>query len=123
MKKILVSMLVVLSFAFAFVAFADKDLPVFKAGDVVYVCGCGEGCKCYTMSRKEVGTCKCGKKLVKGTIAKVNGENLYVTINGKEVVFPAKAKYTCACGEGCNCGTVSQMPGKCACGKDMKAIK
>ncbi|PLX98823.1 MAG: hypothetical protein C0623_11255 [Desulfuromonas sp.] len=27
--------------------------------------------------------------------------------------------YTCACGDGCSCDTVSAKPGKCSCGKDM----
>jgi len=32
-------------------------------------------------------------------------------------------KYTCACGEGCNCDTISQKPGNCSCGKDMKKVE
>jgi len=27
--------------------------------------------------------------------------------------------YTCACGDGCNCGSVSTEPGNCNCGKPM----
>jgi len=28
--------------------------------------------------------------------------------------------YSCACGESCDCGTVSTKPGKCSCGKEMR---
>ena len=31
--------------------------------------------------------------------------------------------YACGCGEGCNCGSISQKPGKCACKKDMVKVK
>ncbi len=32
-------------------------------------------------------------------------------------------KYACACGEACKCGTISQKPGKCACGVDLNEVK
>ena len=92
---------------------------VFKAGDEVYVCGCGEGCKCLTMSHK-AGTCACGKDLVKATIDKVEKGKATVMVNGKAQVFKTTGKYVCACA-GCNCDTVSQKPGKCSCGKPLKA--
>jgi hypothetical protein len=113
--------LVVLSLAFAVAAFADKELPVFKAGETVYVCGCGAGCDCQTISRND-GKCTCDKPLVKTTVTKVEGGKLFAMVNGAEQTFLTKAKYACACGEGCNCGTISQKPGNCTCGKAMKKV-
>ena len=113
MKKGLISLLVATVMAFAVVAFADKDLPVYKQGETVYVCACGEACDCKTMSRK-AGKCSCDKDLGKGVIT---------SVEGKELSFPTKAKYACDCGEACKCGTISQKPGKCSCGKEMKKVE
>ena len=93
----------------------------FKAGDTVYVCSCGKACDCGTVSYKQ-GKCGCGKKLVKTTITGVKDGKLFYTVNGQEMAAPAVGKYGCACGEGCGCGTISQKPGKCACGKEMKKL-
>ena len=48
---------------------------------------------------------------------------VYATVDGKELSAPTQGKYACGCGEGCNCGSISQKPGKCACGKDMVKVK
>ena len=64
MKK---SVLLVLSLLFVScvvgLAFAAKG-PIgkfdAKAGDTIYVCGCGEGCDCGSLAKKE-GKCGCGK--------------------------------------------------------------
>ena len=117
----LVVFMVALSLAFAAAAFADKELPVFKAGETVYVCGCGAGCDCQTISRND-GKCTCDKPLAKTTVTKVEGDKLYAKVNGAEQAFSTKAKYACACGAGCTCGTISQKPGKCTCGKELKKI-
>jgi hypothetical protein len=122
MKQLFSAVVFVIMVALAGVAVADKDLPVFKKGDPVYVCGCGDGCGCYTLSRK-AGNCSCNKPLVKTTVARVEGDKLYAKVQGKELSFVTKAKFACACGEGCNCGTISQKPGKCGCGREMKAVK
>lgn len=122
MKKWLILMLMALFMAFAVVAFADKDVPVYKAGDAVFVCGCGEGCDCFTVSRK-AGKCVCGKPLAQTVVDKVEEGKIYLKVQGETRTFPAKAIYTCACGEGCDCGTISQKPGKCACGKEMKKVE
>jgi hypothetical protein len=121
MKHLLRGLLMVMVLTLAGVAFADKDLPVFKKGETVYVCGC-DGCDCYTLSRK-AGTCSCNKKLVKSKVERVEGDKVFAKVNGKEQSFISKAKYACSCGEGCDCGTISQKPGKCGCGKEMKAVK
>ena len=68
MKKIV---LLVLSLLFVFAAVslvcADKGTTGkfdAKAGDTIYVCGCGEGCDCGSLGKKE-GTCSCKKDMVK----------------------------------------------------------
>jgi hypothetical protein len=123
MKRAVIIM-VVLSLAVAGLVFAvDKSKMDLKAGDTVYACNCGEKCDCKTMARTETN-CTCGKKMVKATVVKVDGDTAMLKAEGwdKERAFPTKGKYACACGEGCNCGTISQNPGKCACGKDMKKV-
>lgn len=121
MKRIFVGLFVTVLLLVAVVAFADKTLPVFKKGDSVYVCNCGDSCDCKTMSRKE-GKCACGTALGKGVVSKVVGDNAVVKVDGKDLNFNTKAKYACACGDGCKCGTISQKPGKCGCGTEMKKI-
>jgi hypothetical protein len=121
-KIFLAVVAVMLTLGVSFAAFADKNLPVFKAGETVYVCGCGEGCDCYSMGRKP-GNCACNKPMVKATVSKVEGDKAIVTVNGKERAFITKAKYACGCGEGCDCGFISQKPGNCACDKPMKKVE
>lgn len=122
MKKVFMGLFVTSMLLVSVFAFADKTLPVFKKGDVVYVCTCGNDCPCMTMSRKE-GNCACGKPLGKGIVSSVKEDKAVVTVDGKEMSFITKAKYACACGEGCTCGTISQKPGKCACGTEMKKVE
>lgn len=121
MKKIMISLLVASLLLISVSAFADKSLPVFKNGDAVYVCTCGDSCDCKTMSRKD-GKCSCGKALGKGTVSKVDGDKAVVKVGGKSLNFITKAKYACGCGDGCTCGTISQKPGKCGCGTEMKKV-
>jgi len=125
MKKIVV-MLIAVSLVVAGYVMADNmksgklDL---KAGDTIYACNCGDSCPCKSLSRTETN-CTCDKKMVKATVAKVDGDKVMLTAAGwdKERAFPTKGKYACACGEGCNCKTISQNPGKCACGKEMAKV-
>ena len=100
----------------------DEANTKFAAGDTVYVCPCGAGCDCGTVSMKAGGKCTCGKDLVKTTISRVAKGKIYYEVNGQKLSAPAKGKYACACGAGCACGTISQKPGKCVCGKDMKKV-
>ncbi len=93
----------------------------FKAGDKIFVCGCGSGCDCGTISLK-AGKCACKKKLVKTVVTKVEDGKVFYVLNGKEMSAPATGKYACAC-PGCKCGTISQKPGNCACGKPMKKVQ
>lgn len=125
MKKIfmLLSIMGFLITAVPAIATAKEEMkPSFKAGDTIYVCNCGKACDCGTMSYK-AGKCACGKELVKTTVTKLENGRVYYMVKGKEFSAPAKGRYICACGSGCGCGTVSQKPGKCACGKPMKKVE
>ena len=93
-----------------------------KAGDVIYVCGCGDGCDCGSLAKKE-GQCSCGKDLIKTSVTKIEKGLVYYKLDGKELSAPQTGKYACGCGDGCNCGSISQKPGKCGCGKDMVKVK
>ncbi len=119
MKKLLI-LAVMLTLALATLAFADKTKMTAKVGDMLYVCGCGEGCPCDTMSRNP-GQCTCGKDLVKTKVTKV--EKGKITVESRKKPFISVAKYACACGPECKCDTISQNPGNCSCGKPMKLVE
>lgn len=123
-KRLLVGLTVVLALALVSISFAEiKGGRIdLKVGDEVYVCGCGEGCPCLTLSRNP-GKCTCDKDLVKTKVTKIVGDKAYVEVKGKESAFPMVGKYACPCGPGCKCDTISQNPGKCACGKDLKKVE
>lgn len=93
-----------------------------KAGDKIYVCACGEGCKCGTLAYSE-GECSCGNKLVEATVTKIEKGKVFYKLGDKELSAPQQGKYICGCGKGCNCGFVSQKGGKCGCGSDMVRVK
>jgi len=120
-KAFLLACLVIFALVFVGTVCGDAKIP-FKKGDEVYVCGCGSGCPCLTMSKKP-GKCGCGKDLVKTKIDKVAEGEAYVTVEGKTLVFKTTGKYVCACGAGCDCDTISQQPGQCSCGKPLQAVK
>jgi hypothetical protein len=127
MKKLV---LLVISLLFVFGAAGlvcadkgEKGLFSAKAGDEIYVCGCGEACKCGTLGKKE-GKCGCGKELVKTTVTKVADGKVFYMLGDKELSAPQKGKFMCGCGEACNCGFVSQKEGgNCGCGKPMVPVK
>ncbi len=121
MKKLI---LIVLSAVFVFsaaLAFAENGIFSAKAGDSIYVCACGESCKCGTLAKKE-GDCSCGQKLVAATVTKVEKNTVFYKIGDKEFSAPQEGKYECGCGKGCNCGFVSQKAGNCGCGKPMMKV-
>ena len=118
---VIVALLSLMMVGVAFAAAPGKmDL---KVGEEVYVCNCGPSCPCHTMSMKE-GNCTCGNKMVKGKVTKVDKDVVYVQAEGweKPRAYNTQGKYMCACGPSCNCGTISQNPGKCVCGNDMKPV-
>jgi hypothetical protein len=125
MKKFLVVLMVmVLGFGFSAISFSEPlkggKLEV-KAGDEIYVCSCGKGCDCYTVSKKE-GKCTCGSALTKVKVTKVDKGKAFFMQDGKEASTTLTGKYNCACGPQCDCQTISQKPGKCGCGKEMTKV-
>ncbi len=115
MRKLFLLTLV-LTIGFAGLALADKSTMTPKVGDELYVCACGDGCKCDTMSNNSA-QCSCGKDLVKSKVTKV--EKGKITMEGRNRPFISTGKYACACGDSCKCNTISQNPGNCSCGKKM----
>ena len=95
-----------------------------KVGDEVYACNCGPGCDCFTMSRKP-GQCVCAKDLVLAKVTKVENGKAYLKAETweKPRAFLTQGKYACACGPQCDCNTISQKPGNCVCGTEMKPVK
>jgi hypothetical protein len=117
-SAILLSLMIMVAFAFA-----ESGKMKLTVGEEVYVCNCGPSCPCHTMSTKE-GNCTCGNKMVKAKVTKVDKDMTYVKAEGWEKPrgYNPQGKYMCACGPSCNCGTISQNPGKCVCGSDMKPV-
>jgi hypothetical protein len=123
-RSVHIVMAALLSLTMVGVAFAAAPGQMdLKVGEEVYVCNCGPSCPCHTMSMKE-GNCTCGNKMVKGKVTKVDNDVAYVQAEGweKPRAYNTQGKYMCACGPSCNCGTISQNPGKCVCGNDMKPV-
>jgi hypothetical protein len=118
MKKLLV-LVILFSIAIASLAFADKTQITAKVGDELYVCACGDDCKCDSISRN-AGKCTCGKDLVKAKVTKV--EKGFLTFDSRKRPFVSIGKYACDCGPDCKCDTISQNPGNCTCGKKMKEV-
>lgn len=122
MQKVLAATLVlVLALAFAVVA-AEPSRMELKVGDQVYVCACGESCPCDSMARR-ASKCACGKDLEPGTVTQVGDGTAVIKTSAAERTFKTVGKYACACGAACDCGSISQHPGKCACGKDLAAVE
>lgn len=115
----IVLLMVVAAFSFA----AEKGKLDLKVGDERYVCNCGEKCACNTISMSE-GKCTCGNDMVKAKVVKVEKGKANFKTEGwqKERTFKTIGKYACDCSPDCKCGTISQNPGKCNCGTEMKKI-
>ncbi len=119
--KGLIAIIALLCLLFTAGAYADETGKLtLKKGDKVYVCGCGKGCDCDTMALKP-GKCACGKPLVEGKVTSVGDGKALIKYGKKEKEFKTVGAYMCACGK-CDCNTISQKPGKCACGKTMKKV-
>lgn len=101
--------------------FGKMDL---KVGDEVYACNCGADCPCQTMA-KMPGKCSCGSEMVKAKVMKVGDDEVMLKADSwdKERSFKTRGKYACACGPDCMCEAVSQNPGKCPCGSEMKKVE
>ena len=125
MKRALIVSLVVLIMAVAvFSIAAEKSKLSLKAGDERYVCNCGERCACNTISMN-AGKCTCGTDMVKAKVVKVEKGKADFKADGwqKERSFKTIGKYACNCSPECKCGTISQNPGKCTCGSEMKKVE
>ena len=114
-----VLLMVVVAFSLA----AEKGTLTLKVGDERYVCNCGEKCACNTISMNQ-GQCTCGSDMVKAKVANIEKgtANFKAEKWQKERTFKTIGKYTCDCSPDCKCGTISQNPGKCTCGAEMKKI-
>lgn len=118
-RKIILA--IILMLGISALSLADtKGKMDLNVGDEIYVCNCGEACNCDTMSIKP-GNCTCGKEMIKAKVTKVEDDTIYVESRGRG--YKRVGKYACACGEACTCGTISQSPGKCVCGVEMKEVK
>ena len=93
-----------------------------KVGEEVYACNCGKECPCNTLSRN-AGKCTCGVDMVKSSVKSVGDGTAVLLVSGEERTFKTVGKYACACGLQCPCNTISQNPGKCTCGVEMKEVK
>lgn len=76
-----------------------------KRKDVLYVCNCGDQCKCNTVSTAP-GKCSCGSPLKAGHVVKSEGNDVLL----------------CPCDEGCQCESDAKDPAKCGCGKALRRV-
>ena len=103
-KTIIAVLFAVAALCVATFTVAGVSAGSVKAGDTVYVCGCGEACQCKVIS-ETTGKCACGKDLAKATVVKVDGDAATVSVNGREQAFPLDAK---------GCGNCDKKPAGCA---------
>jgi hypothetical protein len=126
MKKTLFISLAVITVMFvaSLACAAEGNIMKVKVGDEIYVCNCPPGCPCDTMSRNP-GKCTCGTDMIKAKVTKVEAGKATFSAEGwdKERTMKTVGKYSCNCPPGCKCDTISQNPGKCTCGTEMKAAK
>ncbi len=114
-----VLLIIVAVFSFA----AEKNKLDLKVGDERYVCNCSGKCPCNTISNNP-GNCTCGNEMVKAKVVKVakGTADFKAAKWEKERTFKTIGKYVCDCAPGCKCGTISQNPGKCTCGTELKKV-
>ena len=60
-----------------------------KVGESYYVCNCGEGCDCHTISSK-AGECSCGQDLVQAEVSRVEEGRAFFKAEGWEEERPIK---------------------------------
>jgi len=127
-KQIFVlTVMLCMTFALTHLALADSNKMDLKVGEQAFVCNCGPSCDCMTMSKKP-GECVCNKPLAKAEVVYVDGDWAVMKIPEGESSYRLQAfktvgKYACACGPECDCNTISQKPGKCVCGREMKKVE
>ena len=139
--KLLTPMLVLACLACSLLLVSCKSTPPPNRakGGALYLCGCGADCKCATVTVKP-GKCGCGKDLVAVHPLKVEADSVLACSCGAEckctlddkdaakcgcgkpirkVALKGSGLYYCACGGTC-CVIISDMPGQCNCGKNLK---
>ena len=111
--------------------------------DVLYTCNCGPQCKCNSMSTT-AGDCACGNPMKWGHVIRTEGneallcqcaegckcagldpnnpDNCMCGKPIKRVSLEGTGIYFCNCGGSCSCNTVSDSPGKCKCGMNLKKV-
>lgn len=100
---------------------AESRLPLME-GDEVYACACGPECGCGTLSWV-ANVCGCGRELVMAKVLRTTDGEAVLLVGGTEKVFRTTGRYACECMENCGCGTISQKPGKCACGRILLPLR
>lgn len=119
---------------------AAADVKGEVSADTLYVCNCGPGCKCNSVS-KSPGNCACNSPLKAGHVVKIEGDEALVCMCGagctctidpkdstkcgcgqplKRVPLKGSGLYFCNCGKSCMCNTVSDQPGTCRCKMPLK---
>lgn len=98
---------------------SDKYMDV-QTGDELYACNCGKNCSCRSMA-KAPGNCTCGQEMVRARVVRSAGDTAILISDawGGMRTFKIVGRYSCDCPD-CSCGMVSQEPGKCCCGVEMK---
>lgn len=111
--------------------------------DVLYTCNCGPQCNSSSVSTKQED-CKCGRPMQWGHVIKTEGNDAILCLcaegckcSGLDPKDPSKCAcgnpvkrvslkgtgiYFCNCGGSCTCNTVSDKPGRCKCGMDLKKV-
>lgn len=138
--SVLLTTVVLVAFVFAESKKESSTQESKGTGSVLYVCNCGENCKCNTVSTKP-GKCACGEDLVPMHVLKIEKDEAILCACGKDCTcglnpndptkcscgkpvkrVSIKGMYVCNCGNDCKCNTVSDKPGKCKCGAELKKI-
>jgi len=103
--------------SFQVVSASDKYMDI-QTGDELYACNCGNDCQ---IMAKRPGKCTCGVEMVKARVVKSGGDKAILISDdwGRMKQFKLVGNYSCSCPD-CNCGMVSQHPGICCCGVEMK---
>lgn len=125
MQKVFgLGLVLVLTLSLLGTALAEPNKMDLKVGDTVFACNCGVDCPCHTMAKKP-GKCVCGHDMVEAKVTKVEAGKAELQAKGWEKPRPflTVGKYYCACGPQCDCNTISQNPGKCVCGTEMKSVQ
>jgi hypothetical protein len=118
-KPIIAVLFLVAALCLASFTVAGVTAGSLKAGDIVYVCPCGEACACKTIS-DTAETCRCGKDLAKGSVVRVEGDSAVVSVDGKEQTFTFGSKGCGDCNKCQNCDQGMKKPGCANCDKGAK---